>query len=371
MQFELIPDPKDRNPLDFAWTPPEGIRLISADDHNMEAEHLWEDRLPEKFRDRAPKLWHDENGWNMEIEGRSLNVPGISTDISEGCEGFWNRDERLKAMDAEHVDAQVIYHGRLQSLNMLKDDELYTACMDVYNEWLAEFCKPAENRLIGVPMCPTYRKPEATRDYMQKLKDLGFKAMQIPSFPRDVRYNSREFEPLWSAIEEAAIPLSFHIGAYLQYHGHGSLGANLTYNLGPYRGLLGQLVFSGVLERHPGLKVIFTEGGAGWAAQTINDMDLIFREYNSQLRPKLAELPSFYWKRQCYATFMYDPAAIRCIDMIGEDNIMWSLDYPHAEGCYGYAGKVTKEIYDELGHERAAKVLGGTAAKVWDIPALN
>jgi predicted TIM-barrel fold metal-dependent hydrolase len=368
MDYTLIPIPTERKVPANTWKPPAGIRIISADDHNMEAENLWQERLPAKFKDRAPKHTRDKDGiWHMEIDGKSLDVPGIRANISEGCDGFSDINARFKAMDAEHVDASLIFHGRLQALNMIQDHELYTACIDVYNEWLAEYLRPHAKRLIGIAVLPTFRNPAASRDYMQKIKQLGFKAFQMPSFPKGIRYNSMEMEPLWSAIEEADLPLSFHIGAYLEFSGNGSLGANLTRNLGSFRPLLGQLTFAGVFERHPKLRVVFTEGGAGWVSQTLTDMDAICREYYSELKPKLARLPSFYWHRQCYATFMDDPTALDCIDRIGADNIMWSLDYPHAEGCHGYSGEIAQNIYERLGHERAAKVLGGNAARVWKI----
>lgn len=366
--WELIPNPVDRKVPSPSWRPPADVRMISADDHNMEAENLWEERLPAKYRDRAPKHYRDADGvWHMEIDGRSLDVPGGLSSISESHPGFTDVKERLKLMDAEGVDATILFHGRLQSLNAIQDKELWAACIDVYNEWLAEYCKVAPKRLIGVPVLPTFYKPEQSRDYVQKLKGLGFKAMQMPSYPKGVRYNSMSMEPVWSAIEEAGIPLSFHVGAILEFAGNGSMGANLTRNLSPFRPLLGQLMFAGIFERHPALKVVFTEGGAGWVAQTLWDMDMISREYYAGLNPKLAQLPSYYWRRQCYATFMSDPVALRCIDMIGEDNIMWSLDFPHAEGCHGYAGSVAREIYETIGHDKAKKVLGGNAAKVWGI----
>lgn len=370
VQSKIIPRtiPSDRIPPIPSWRPPEDIRMISADDHHLEPMNLWEDRLPAKFKDRAPKLWRDEDGTvQMEVEGRSLNVPGIRANISEGCEGFWDVDAKLRAMDAEGIEASVLFHGRLQSLNMLKDHELYTACIDVYNDSLAETCKIAPDRLVGVAVLPTFRNPEASRDYMQKILALGFKAVQIPSFPKGVRYNSMSLEPLWSAIEESGLPLSFHVGAYIQFSGNGSLGANLSYNLGPYRPLLGQLMFAGVFDRHPELRVIFTEGGIGWVGQTISDMDKVAEDYYTELRPRLGHPPSYYWRRQCAATFMKDPVGLGMLDYIGEDNVMWSLDYPHAEGVHGYAGEVAKEIYDSLGHERAKKVLGGNAAKLWGI----
>jgi predicted TIM-barrel fold metal-dependent hydrolase len=303
----------------------------------------------------------------MEYEGKLLDVPGVPPELSEGCTGFWDRDAKLRHMDAEGIEASILFHGRFQTLNMLEDKELYVACADTYNEWLAEFCAASPKRLIGVAIMPMFHKPEAAKDYMQKLKQLGFKAVQMPSYPRGVRYNSRSMDPVWSAIAESGIPLSFHVTATREFGGYGSLGANLTRNLGPFRPLLGQLIFAGIFERHPTLKAVFTEGGAGWVAQTLTDMDQICREYYDALEPKLPQLPSFYWKRQCYATFMYDPAAMACIDLIGADKIMWSLDYPHAEGCHGYSSDVARGIYETIGHDRAKMVLGGTAAKLWGI----
>ena len=94
-------------------------------------------------------------------------------------------------------------------------------------------------------------------------------------------------------------------------------------------------------------------------------MDKIFRSYYPILKPKLPELPSFYWKRNCYATFMDDPIGVKLMDDIGADNVMWAIDDPHPESIYGYAASVAKSVYDAVGQEKAEKVLGGTAAKLY------
>jgi predicted TIM-barrel fold metal-dependent hydrolase len=368
--FDLIPIPIERKAPQGGWRPPSDIRIISADDHNLEMDHLFEERLPARFQDRAPKFWRDkETGLvHMEYKGRAYDPPGVGT-IGHECPGFWDPDARLRAMDSEGVQASVLYHGQLQALNGIigEDPELYVACMDVYNEWLAEYTRPHGERLIGVALLPSFLKPETARDQMQKIKQLGYRAVQMPSYPKGVRYNSREMEPVWSAVVEAGIPLSFHVTAYQEFFGYGSLGANLSRNLSPFRPLLGQLMFSGVFERHPDLKVVFAEGGAAWVADALYSMDRICRAYYTVLKPQLPHLPSFYWKRQCFATFMDDPIAMQLIDRIGEDNVMWSLDYPHPEGVFGFAGEIAKGIYDTVGHEKARKVLGGTAARLYGI----
>src|SRR5262249_10297934 len=117
----------------------------------------------------------------------------------------------------------------------------------------------------------------------------------------------------------------------------------------------------------PEMKVVFTEGGASWAASAIDDADRIYKVYEPDMRPKLAHLPSYYWHRQCYATFMDDPSAIRLADKIGHDNIIWSVDYPHAESVVGDEKRLVQDFFEQLGDEPAKKVVGGNAARVWGI----
>jgi len=367
LDIDLIPLPIERKP-DRSWKVPADIRLISADDHNLEVDHLWEERLPAKFRDRAPKFWRDHKDGliHMIYKGRDFAPPGVGA-IGHECPGFWDREERLRAMAAEGIEGSVLYHGQLQALNAIigDDPELYTACMDVYNDWLIEYTRPASDRLVGVALLPSFLKPETARDQMQKLKSLGYRAVMMPSYPKGVRYNSREMDPVWSAVAEAGIPLSFHVTAYQEFFGYGSLGANLSRNLSPFKPLLGQLIFSGVFERHPDLKVVFAEGGIAWVADALYSMDRINRAYYTILKPQLPHQPSYYWKRQCAATFMDDPVGIDQIHRIGVDNVMWSLDFPHPEGVFGFVGSIAKSIYDAVGHEGAKKILGGNAAKLY------
>ena len=120
-----------------------------------------------------------------------------------------------------------------------------------------------------------------------------------------------------------------------------------------------------MFERHPNLIVVFAEGGIAWVADAVAAMDRVFRAYYTILKPKLAQLPSYYWHRNCHATFMDDPVGIEQMHRIHADNAMWSIDYPHPESCYGYAGDVAKSIYDAVGHEDAKKILGGNAARLY------
>lgn len=365
--FTPTPWPRDRIIPAQSWTPPAGTRIISSDDHVMEVPHLWEDRLKGVDQDRAPKFWQDEAGFHLTFDGKNYDVPGLPSDFPEGREGFWDVSKRLADMDAEGIEASIVYHGRLNSLIRMEDKEFWARCVDVANEWAAEWKEAAPDRLFPVALLPTFYWPERTKDYIQKIKALGFKAMDIPVSPKGVRYNSSQMDPMWAAIQESGIPISFHIGAYIQYSGRGSLGANLNANLMPFCGLFGQLVFSGVFDRFPDLKVVFTEGGASWVAGTLENADKVARDYATELRPRLAHAPSWYWHNNCYTTFMEDSVAMEQLHRIGADRLLWSVDYPHPEGVLGESGRIVKAIFDVAGPEEGQKIVGGTAAKLWGI----
>lgn len=364
-----IPVPMRRKlPVD-SWRPPHGVRIISSDDHNMEADNLFQERLPAKFQDRAPVFYRDREhgGIVFQAEGRDLLPKGTGDEITVGREGQYDLAIKVQEMDGENISSCLVFHGMFQALNGLQDRELYWACVDVYNEWLAEYLKPYSDRMKGVAICPAFGKPEAAHDYMQKLKDLGFNAVQMPHSPKGVRWNSKEMYPVWTAIEESGMPLSFHAGAYPYFFGNGSMGANLTANLCPYRNLFGAIVFSGALDVAPELKIVFHEGGGAWLAQALNDMDYIVATFGTRLKPKLSMKPSEYWHRQCHVSFMVDPIALRLVDVIGEDNMMWCADYPHPEGTFGFTGELLKEAYETLGPQAGGKFIGGNAARLWGL----
>jgi len=367
--IKTVPWPANRDIQDFGWRPPAGTRIISVDDHGIEEMHLWENRLKGADRDRAPKLWRgDDDRFHMEVDGVNYDIPGIDSNTSEGRPGMWDREARLADMDAEGIDVSLFFHAKSMGLVRMEDKAFFSRCMDAYNEWLAEYCGASPDRLIGVGILPTVFNPEASHDYVQKIQGLGLKALEIPSAPKNAPYNSSKMEPLWSAIEDSGIPVMFHIGAHLEYRGKGSTGANLTKNLGPYRPLWALLAFSGVLERHPGLKVVFCEGGFGWVPWTLQDADRIYQVYESEMHPKLAHLPSYYFRRQCYSAIMKDDVGLKLAAEYGlTDNLLYSTDYPHAEGIFGNVRQEVKKIFDVLGPENGTKVVGGTAAKLWNL----
>lgn len=359
--------PVDRVIPDDPWRPPAGTVVVSSDDHVVESD-LWIERLPSADRDRAPRMTADETGFHLTMGDRSLDTPGFNSLVVEGRPGMGDVPARLADMDAEGVHASFLFSQRSMGLfAQLEDKGLVVRCIDAYNDWLADVQRQAPARLYGVAILPTIYEPDATADYLEKVVDLGFVAVQLPSYPHDVRYNASAMEPLWDAVEESGLPVSFHIGARSGLRGPGALGTSVTAALQPFRELWCLLAFSGVLERHPELQVVFTEGGISWVAPALFDADKQYKAYATEVRPKLAHLPSYYWYRQCSATFMNDPAGLKLVDEIGYEHMLWSVDYPHPEGNLGENVAVMRTIFERLPEAQAKAVVGGNAVSLWGL----
>ena len=156
----------------------------------------------------------------------------------------------------------------------------------------------------------------------------------LPTLPSGVFYNSRKMEGLWDGIEAGGLPLSFHVGETFDARGLGGLATTIVVALQPYRRLFALLTYSGILERHPELRVVFTEGGISWVAASLYDFDRIYTSFESEMNPKLARKPSHYWFQNCFATFMGGSTwtATAGSDRLGQGHVVLGLPAPR-EHC--------------------------------------
>ncbi|HWX37137.1 MAG TPA: amidohydrolase family protein, partial [Steroidobacteraceae bacterium] len=127
--------------------------------------------------------------------------------------------------------------------------------------------------------------------------------------------------------------------------------------------VLMSVIFAGVLEHHPGIRLVIGEAGTGWIPYILRRMDAEWEDQFKELDLKMP--PSEYWRRQCYATYQSDPIGVKLIDELGEDNIMWGSDFPHPDGVWPDSQEY---IQRELGHLPAAtrkKIVCDNAAKLY------
>jgi predicted TIM-barrel fold metal-dependent hydrolase len=249
--------------------------------------------------------------------------------------------------------------------DILLQDEAYAGgFLDAYNLWLSQVCAESKGRLHGAALV-RYWDAEGIADNLAQVKDLGFRNITLPTAPQGVRYNAPEMEPFWDAIEESGLPVSFHVGERFETEGPGAFGASMMMQFHPYRRLWSLLAFSGILERHPALKVIFTEGQLHWIPGALQDADQFYDSFGSVLEPRLARPPSHSWRQNCYATFMEDPVGLSMIDRIGADRVLWASDYPHPESVVGRTAASARMVIDAVGAEAGKAILYDNARRVW------
>jgi predicted TIM-barrel fold metal-dependent hydrolase len=376
--------------------------LISCDDHldlNQLPADLWTARLPDHLRDRGPKVETVDGRAIWTCEGRSLGpwsgAPGgmsgpkpIFTALDRG--GIVDQTERRPAvpalrladMDRDGVHAHVIF-GPVTSLD-IADTELRDACYQVYNAWLKEFCAVAPDRLIGVPMLPP--EPEAAVETLRHIIALGgFRQANLQIAMAQPRLEDPRWEPLWQMMEENDIILSFHVTvfasvsrAFDKYKGSpGATFLHVKMFIEQFLDPFVDLFAWGILERHPGLKVVIAESGIGWLPWVIEELD--YRHWRLWEAEEFwrdrggiphRTKPSELFKRQVYGTFQQSPTAIALAGFYGEDKLLWATDYPHPDSIWPNSRRILAEFTQGADPALVRKIAYENAAKLYrlDLP---
>jgi predicted TIM-barrel fold metal-dependent hydrolase len=328
-------------------------RLIDADTHVNEPPDLWADRVPAKFRDRAPRMEHFEQGdaWVVEGAPDPINfgfnaAAGIPRDqrkpwvrFDEIRRGGYDPAERLKEMDADLVDAAVFYPTpRISQLLIANPDpELHLALVRAYNDWLVEYCSHDPDRLGAIVLVPNRGVEQAVAEVERLAGKTGVVGALIGCYPHGDKDISEDDDKVWHALAEAGLAAHIHVGLVDKYptdmYAAGKITAghaagDLRFLQAP--AIMVQFLNSGVFNRVPGLKVVLGEVDAGWVPYVKEQLDNRFRRRAVGPNARLTRMPSDYIAEHFYYTFITDNYAIRNRHAVGVERLMWSSDYPHS-----------------------------------------
>jgi len=375
-EVDDIPTPTSRIPQKAKrW--PEGTTIISADSHWLEGD-IWADRFPAHLRDSAPRTVFKDGGWQTSVDGklvfpRDEQFATLFCSIMECLPGMSNAEPRLKDLDVEGVEKELLFPQRAFAVFIHGDPAMREYFFRAYNEAAAEFCAGAPDRLFFAAI-PNYWDPSGTAESIQEIKKLGgARALLVPRNPGNdadgetIHWSSDKMEPFWDAVEESGLPLCYHIGEAVHPMPKGMAGTGYLINTQNFRAIWGELTFGGIFDRNPGLKVVFVEAGLHWVPGMLQDADLAYHSFAPLVAPKLAHQPSWYWRQHCYATFMVDPAGLRLLDLIGPETALWSSDYPHMESTLGYSSSAIQAVFDATDVETAQQIVGKTAEKLFNM----
>jgi predicted TIM-barrel fold metal-dependent hydrolase len=369
--------------------------LLDADSHVSEPLNLWRERLPGKYRDKAPRMMTEHEGkpgaWWLIEEGREPHnvILGFGANktleqLQEFLKGFsyagahrggWDPAQRLKDMDQDGVVGDVLYTTLGFRMFWIRDAGFQRACFQVYNDWLAEFCSYSPMRLKGLGLISLYDPKQGAEDLEDCAKKGLAGGLIWASPPDELPFYSEVYNSFWTAAQELGMPLSLHEFAgferiYWESTAEKRTVANAVASH-EVETTFATFILSGILERFPRLKIISAELNCGWLAYFLHRMDRAFDSRGARLQgspfpTKLTMKPSEYFRRQLYATFIDDPYGLAHRHEIGVDNLLWSSDFPHSATFWPHSREKITEDFQGIGAEDKRKILSENVAKLYD-----
>ena len=346
----------------------------SGDSHSLGERAVWDEILPKQLADRMPRSEKFDGYEIVHVDGQEFrrDMPKLDTKKVGGKtigelvmeRGANDIESRLRDLDNEGVWSEVVYDSLGLWESMIKDKDLLKAANRAQNEWKAtEIVAKSHNRLVPTASVPLLDIDLAIEE-MQHAASVGLKVISMPTgVPEGLPdWNRDDWEPFWSACEEAGMVLGFHIGSdndgksNTPFRGPG--GAVLNYVNTTFGGQFAamKLVTGGALDRHPKLKVLISEGGATWVPFIGDRMNEGYRQHQMFVRPALSVLPKEILYRQVYTSFQHDETAPAALWAMGYHNVMWGSDYPHLEGTFGHTQKTLHELFDDVDPEVSYRI---------------
>jgi predicted TIM-barrel fold metal-dependent hydrolase len=374
--------------------------MISVDSHLMPNMREFVGRLDRKWHDQMARVEKRDDGQRYLIvpgmrPERLLHTDFAGDDLARSEAGgdiiALARDghgdpvglERILDQARDGVDGEVIFpNGPVLLMWSSNDVEFVAAQCRAWNDWAWEVCGPYKEKCNPAAALATADIDQSVAE-VERVAKLGYRVLLLPCKPiwgehrvEHINYNLPIYDRLWAAIQDHDLAITYHVSTGKDPRAaRGNGGAVINYvvhSLAPTIEPIVSMCASGVFERFPNLRAGTIEADAGWVPWMLEKMDESYLKHHFWVRPKLEMLPSDYYRRNCFASFGEDRAAVALCEEFGlEDNLMWANDYPHHEGSWPYSAEAIERTFTPaLPEKTRAKLLGLNAARVFkfDVP---
>ncbi|MFZ0666313.1 MAG: amidohydrolase family protein [Acidimicrobiales bacterium] len=353
-------------------------RLISADSHVKMTHDQVKAHLASKFHasyDETAGAYEARMSRGTGAANRAGAMQVAASNSAFGRPGYWDPVERLKDMDADGVDVEVLYSevSAFRYLNDMKEGA--NEAVSAFNDSLFDFAQADPRRLIVSYQIPIHDVALAVHE-VKRVAGLGAKSIQLPVFPNEMGqldYYHDVFDPLFSTIQDLGLPICCHIG--LKTTLEDVARRDPTPNMGvmvPLTPLMtaeafGMWIMGGVFEKFPDLKVVFVEPGLTWVAWWLDTADDMMKR-QGYVYPAISGLPSEYFHRNIFLTFIDESLGLhRMRDVLGVENILWSTDFPHPVTSWPHSRKIVEDQFREIPADEREAILSGNAIRVWNL----
>jgi len=374
--------------------------VISTDDHLQEDRHLFVDRLPKKYRSLAPQVNRGDDGRDYWfVAGKKLRPVsrGIAAALEDRTQAdsivrIWEDvpketyqpDARLRAMEFDGTDAQAFFPNisKVWSSAEFIDAETPAyrlACIQAYNDWVIDEWYNLSPRFIPQCLAPLWDVSLAVTE-INRCAARGHRALMWLAAPEILglpHFNESHWDPVYSACEEANMPLVFHIGPTTMlgrevWKGYNPAQLQAYVSMRAMLGnaeLFGNLLFSGVLSRFPKLQCISIEAGLGWVPHLLETCDHQW-EAGKLWEQGMPLKPSEYFRRQCAVNFWYEKITQEHLAAIGIDNILWEADAFHFTSAFPNSHDYIENNLASLPESDRRKILVDNAARFYRLDLL-
>jgi len=371
---------------------------ISADSHIdlcWLPEDLFSSHAPAALKDRMPyvkempdgRRWVTDKGARFGLvngfgpTGRPY-IPGTDAradrfattgffdDAKAGIPRVTNPDLRIADMDRDGIDAEVIY-GILAGTTLMNDPEAAGVMLQIYNDWLVDFCSHYPDRHIGLGCLP-FDNLELAASEVYRMAKAGLRGVELSTASTMEPMYSPNYEPMWKALNETGLPVHFHAfpnmrgGMFQKWSDNPAAGftavVNFPLNLAD---ILVAIIGANVFERYPNVRCVFGESGGGWIPYVLGRMDYEWNQIGKSWGLKMK--PSDYYRKHCKATFQYDTPAIELRHLMGVETLMWGSDYPHADGVFPDSSEYIETYFGNLAPAEKQKIVCDNAKEFYGL----
>jgi predicted TIM-barrel fold metal-dependent hydrolase len=387
--------------------------LISVDDHVLEPAHLWQEWVPRRYRDVAPRLVRDSDGEAWIYDGKRMVTPGLGAVAGKTREEFsfepitydemrpgcYDSVARLEDMNRAGVIASLCFPSFPRFCGQVfleaDDKELALLCVQAYNDWMIdEWCGRAPGRYIPLTLIPLWDATLAAAE-VRRTAAKGSRAIAFSENPAmlglpTVQNREGYWDPLMAACEETETVVCMHIGSSSKRYTMSDESPMLvTMSWGVPVGIAGAMVewiFSPVLRKFPGIKVALAEGGIGWMPYFLDRCAQVVETHRYWIqkgdvrhdslsgRVEVSEEGGFEmegfsvmdtFRKHIYGCFIDDLHGIKNLDVIGADNVMIETDYPHSDSTWPNCLEHAKKQLVGLSGVDRHKILRGNAERLF------
>jgi len=384
---------------------PAGVPVIDVDTHRTEPHDLWTSRAPARFADRLPHVETVNGSSQWIFDGTPVGHAGTSSVIDRDGnkllgmrfagysmdqihQGSFDVAARLEFMDRTGVWAQIVYPNAFgfggQHFVAAGDDALRLLAVQLFNDASAEMQEQSGDRLFGMVILPWWDVDAAVAE-IRRCHALGMRGVNSGTGPHlhglpDL--GDPHWDPMWEVCAELALPVNFHIGASgdtyswfgtSPWPGHDfehrlAIGSAMMYLSNA--SVMANLIFSGVLERHPDVQFVSVESGIGWIPFFLQSLDY----QQAQSTPgtygsKFSLTPTEYFHRQMHACFWFEERGVaEAVAALGDTNVMFETDYPHPTCLYPDSLATASAAVRTLPDVSRRRVMSDNAVRLYRLP---